>query len=493
MKGVFYNKGFITIYILFFLTVFLSSCKKDFLEVVPKGVAIATTTADYQLLLNDPTINALTYASQILMSDELAGYQPSYGLGIGFGTLEDQKAFEYEDDIYLPTANSSELTQLERSLYTYNKVINEVMESKDGSDSQKKSLRAEALASRAWVHFTLVNYYGKPYNATTSATDLGVPLVTVNDVTQTVFSRATVQETYDLIIEDLTTAIPDLPVQIVSRNRMSRAAGEALLGKVYVYMQQFDRALPLLSSSISHLSNATIPVGLYDFNTVFVPDGAFFPINPFTGPNRFNMDVDQEVLYRKTFLNLYSYILSGTPINPQTAALYQTEDLRLNFFTNQPFPPTGLSYPLGMKRCYGKYNNMGINIPDIYLLKAECESRVGSLNVAVNDAVTFRKMRMKTETPNAADIPSNIASDRELLTKFILEERIREFATTGERWWDMRRLSVDNTYKSTVNMVHHVYDQAGNIVQSFPLKEERLTFRFPQYIKAANPEMEQNP
>lgn len=489
----FYNKYITKIAALAILAISFSSCKKGFLEVVPKGVAIATKTSDYERLLNDLNLNVIGRASQIVMSDELAGYAPLYTPGSGIALVSDQKAFEYQDDIYLPTENSSELSQLERQLYTYNKVINEVMDSKEGNNTQKKALRAEALAGRAWVHFMLVNYYGKPYNSANSGTDPGIPLVTVADVTQTTFTRSTVQAAYDLIISDLNEAIPDLSAQVISRHRMSKAAGEAILGKVYVYMQQFDKALPLFTAAISNLSGAGIQVGLYDFNGAFGTGGAFFPANPFTGPNRTNLAVDREVLFLKLFSNLYSYIFSGIPVSKQTAELYTAADLRLNFFTTSPFPPTGVVYPNKMMRCYGRYNNMGINVPDIYLLKAECESRLGDLTNAMNDLVTFRKTRMQKDVTGAADVPSNIASDKIALTKYILEERIREFATTGERWWDMRRLSVDDTYKSTVGMVHHMYDASGNITKSYPLKSERFTFRFPQYIMNANPGLQQNP
>ncbi|MDR6782202.1 tetratricopeptide (TPR) repeat protein [Pedobacter africanus] len=488
-----YYKNIINIISIAILTISLSSCKKDFLEVVPKGVAIATKTSDYERLLNDLNLNSIASVSQIVMSDELAGFAPLYSPGTGVLNIADQKAFEYQDDIYLPTENTSELTQLEKQLYTYNKVINEVMESKEGNDAQKKSLRAEALAGRAWVHFMLVNYYGKPYNAVTAASDPGIPLIKIADVTQTTFTRVSVQAAYDLIIADLTEAISDLPARIISRHRMSRAAAEAILGKVYVYMQQFDKALPLFTSCLANLSNASVSVGLYDFNGAFSTGGVFFPVNPFTGPNRTNMQIDQEVLYLKMFINFYSYFFSGIPISRQTAELYTTTDLRLNFFTASPFPPTGATYPNKMMRCYGKYANMGINVPDVYLLKAECESRRGDLTNAVNDLVALRRTRMNKNVANAADVPANIASDKVALTKYILEERIREFATTGERWWDMRRLSVDDTYKSTVGMVHHMYDATGNIVKSYPLRPERLTFRFPQYIINANPGLQQNP
>lgn len=471
-----------------------AGCKKDFLEVVPKGVAIATTTADYELLLNGRALTIVAQASHVVMSDELAGFNQLYAIGAGIIRISDQNAFEYRDDLYLPDDKISELSLLEEQLYTYNKVINEVMDSKEGSEVQKRTLKAEALAGRAWVHFMLVNYYGKPFSAATAAADPGIPLVTVADVTQTNFTRASVQAAYDLVIADLTTAIPDLPAKIIARGRMSKAAGEALLGKVYMYMQQFDKALPLLKSAIDHLASpGNVAVSLYDYNGAFAAGGAFSPVNPFTGPNRFNLDIDREVVYLKQFLNLYSYLLSGIAVKPATTALFSKPDLRLNFFTADPFPPIGVSFPSGMVRAYGRYTNMGISLPDIYLLKAECEARTNQLPDAVKGLVAFRKLRMHKDSINAAEIPAAIANDQVALTKFILQERIREFTVTGERWWDMRRLSVDETYKSTIDWTHTIYDMTGNIVGTYPLKPERLTFRFPQYIMAANPGLQQNP
>ncbi|MGJ1433536.1 RagB/SusD family nutrient uptake outer membrane protein [Sphingobacterium spiritivorum] len=489
-----YTKHIIKISGLILLMSGFCSCRKDFLEVVPKGVVILSKTSDYELVLNDPDLNKLGHPAQIMMSDELAGYEPFYNPGAVSSGVIDIKAFEYKDDIYLPADNISELTNLQKHLYIYNKIINEVMGSEGGSDAQKKAIRAEALASRAWVYFTLVNYYGKPFNATTATSDPGIFLVKDAEVTQTFFKRSTVKEAYDQIITDLTDALPDLPARMTSRGRMSRLAAEAIFGKVYMNMQQFDKALPLFSSAIAKFSNATIPVRLYDFNTVFDEGGAFFPADPFTGPNRNNLEMDEEVVYLKQFINFYTFSISGFPLNPQTSNLFEEADLRLNFFTSSPYPPTGEVYPLNMKRGYGRLNNnMGINVPDIILLKAECESRTGDLPNAVKDLEAFRKTRMENTVADAEKIPANIASDKEALTKYILEERIREYAGTGERWWDMRRLSVDETYKLTVGMMHYVYDERGKIVKSFPLKPERLTFRLPPYIINANPGIEQNP
>ncbi len=484
------NRNTTLLFCLFLIGVSFSSCKKDFLEINPAGKLIAQQTSDYDLLFNGAG-TTLSPASQIVLSDEVAAsatYFPS--LGIGMASLSDQKAFMWADDLYLPSDNSSEWTLPVRQLYAYNKIINEVLNSQGGADTQKKSLQAEALTARAWVYFLLVNYYGKPYNAATASSDPGIPIVLTADVTQTKFTRASVQEVYDQIERDITQALPNLPVKATSSRRVSKATAEAILGKAYVYMGQFDKALPLLKASIADLANAGTQIGLYNFNLELAPGGAFYPVNPVIGPPRTNSDVDKEILFLKPALNLYVYLFSGMVITPQAAALYQASDLRKQFFTSFSFGFASV-YPLGMLRGYGKgYSNLGVNIPDIYLLSAECKSRMGDLSGAAADMNVFRSNRMPAVD---APVPAAIADDQVSLTKFILEERIREFAMNGERWFDMRRLSVDPQYSSTVGTTHNIYDDAGNITATYTLKPERLVLRFPQYIMAANPDLVQNP
>ena len=469
----------IRIAFLLFFGLILISCKKDFLDIDPKGYLIANQVSHYDAMLNDGAI--VGQIPHILMSDELAGFGSDfYGSTLPF----DQNAFKWADDIYLISNERSEFAILSEQLYIYNKVINEVIDAEGGSDQQKRSLRAEALASRAYTFFMLVNLYGKPYNSATSATDLGIPLVKIADVTQNKFTRASVQETYAQIISDLNEAIPNLPLTVTSRIRMSKAAAEALLGKVYVFIGRFEQALPLLNAAITDLQGASIAVGLYDFKKELAVNGAFYP-----EPSRVNTSADKEIVYTKTIVNLYSLVWSGVVLSPATINLFGNNDLRREFLS--PYTSSMQMYPLGMLKVTGKsYSNAGINVPDIYLLRSECRSRLGDTQMATTELESFRKNRM----PDAdAIIPTAISNDKIALTKFILDERIREFAFSGDRWFDMRRLSVDPDYKHTIGTTHRIYDENGNISATFNLKPERLTLRIPLYIMTTNPGMPQNP
>jgi len=91
-----------------------------------------------------------------------------------------------------------------------------------------------------------------------------------------------------------------------------------------------------------------------------------------------------------------------------------------------------------------------------------------------------------------AFVPEAIAGKQLALLNFILEERIREFALSGYRWFDMRRLSVDPLFKATT-YTHTLYAATGSVAGTFTLKPERFVLRFPQKVMDQNPGMENNP
>lgn len=471
--------------ILILLTTLGFSCKKSFLEILPKGKLIATTTNDYQLALASLDVINMNTDGQIPMGDEVAAVDP-YFTGTN---LRAQRLYSWDDVVYQPDEDARELIVPMSNIYLFNKVINEVVNSTDGTEQDKKSIRAQAKACRAWTYFLLINYYGKPYNSASAATDPGFPIILAADVNETKFSRASVKEVYDFIINDLTEAIPDLPAKTTHRVLMSKAAAEGLLGKVYTFMGNYDKALPLLSSCIANIAVAEIPVKLYDYNVAFAPGGSFLPVGLF-GANIPIAVNNYENVFAKQAFNSWTFLSNEFVVTQQTVDLYGASDLRLKCYSTMPFP-SGSVLPNGMLRRNSPGGaHIGVTVPDIYLLMAECKARLDDLDGATTDLTTFRENRMPA---GDAVVPSNIASDKVSLVKFILEERIREFAMLGYRWFDMRRLSTDPDYSGTVGTTHHVYDVNGNITGTYTLKPERFVMRFSQKLINQNPGMENNP
>ncbi len=103
---------------------------------------------------------------------------------------------------------------------------------------------------------------------------------------------------------------------------------------------------------------------------------------------------------------------------------------------------------------------------------------------------TLRKARMPVAN---ATVATNIASNQSALLQFIFDERVREFATKGYRWFDMRRISVDPILAKPT-FTHILYkDATSTNTTLFTLKPTRLTLRIPVSIMNANPQFTNNP
>lgn len=452
----------------------VSSCSSEFLEIIPKGKLIAEKTVDYdKMFYNLNLINMTNTNAQVPLSSEMVAFEPF----ISSSALRTQRLFKWEGLVYEDEENAAELENTMENLYIYNKIINEVLDATEGSEQEKLSLQAEALVGRAWVYFTLINYYGLPYNEATSSTDLGFPIVLEADLVASNFTRASVKEVYDLMVSDLTQAIPNLPTQVISRFRFTQAAGKALLGKVYTFMGRFEEAEPLLDDALAALPSVGIDVRLLDYNE---------------GYSTQRVDLDPENLYGKQFTNSWANYNSELVVKAEVMDLYEDTDLRLQYQYSQT-ARDGSSYPV--EGVYRKQTGsgqaaFGVRVQEIYLLDAEAKCRNNDLAGAVEVLEDFRAHRMPVE--NAA-VPAAIASNREALLQFVFDERLREFAALGYRWFDIRRLTVDPDIPTPVsNYTHTIYATDGTVQSETQLTKERLVLRFPQSVMDQNPNLINN-
>jgi starch-binding outer membrane protein, SusD/RagB family len=464
------------------------SCSKDFLEIEAKGSLIAKNTSDYEQLLNAVSLQ-VTYAPSLYQGDEMAA-QETY---MNSAAIRTQRLFRYEDRVYDEDQLPSETWHIS-TIYSLNKVINEVMQSQGDDEQKKKALLAEARVGRALCHLYFLNDYSMPYNAATAGTDLGVPLLTKADVTQTNFTRATIQQSYDFIINDLKEALPDLG-PLTHRRKFSRIAAEFLLARVYLYMARFTDASTYIDQAFTEINKAEIPLELYDYNIVLDPneDDTWYPDFGFGLSNKPLPAVNTEVMYNLSMTSFQLQQANTYVFSPQTADLYNPGDLRLALYSNTEMFNPGSVYPKGMRRYSAAIftgMDVGPSLPDLYLMRAELKARANDLTGAVEDLEALRSKRMPA---NIVAVPSGIAANKEALVRFILEERIREFAISGMRWMDMRRLSVDPDYSNTVKYTHQLYNDAGNVVETYTLKPERFALKFGERMINENKGLVENP
>jgi hypothetical protein len=130
----------------------------------------------------------------------------------------------------------------------------------EGDEALKARLIAENKFLRAYFYFFLVRGFG------------GVPLITEplapSQFTQT---RATAEEVYAQIEQDLTEAIAALPPQYGSADmgRATRGAAQALLGKVHLFQGEYDAAYTQLRGVIDSGVYSLYPT----YSGLFTPAG----------------------------------------------------------------------------------------------------------------------------------------------------------------------------------------------------------------------------
>lgn len=480
----------------------LSSCKKSFLEVVPKGYIVATTYQDFNLLMNSSALYQYNigggWQAAALMGDDVGAEESWIANTSGTPAHNAQSIamFRYEDQVFQPTDNEyggGFTAYFLKNIFTCNYIINDVMNATGGTEQQKLAIQAEAKATRAFIYFQLMNYYAKPYDAASAATDPGFPIMTEADITMKDLMRNTVQEVYDFMLKDMNDALVNIPVNQPVATRMTRAAVKGLLGKMLVFMGRYSEALTQLNSSLSDIATMAVPARLYDYNITLGTGGSFLPVSSLTGPaSPFNNETDLTESVVATMFqggtNFNGYSNGYLVMDPSTMNLYQPSDWRLNFYTTEML--FGGPYPNGRMRKHGvSYVRFGLELPDLYLLQAECKARLNDLEGAKQAVELLRKNRIPLAD---SGVPEAIAGNQNALLQFIVDERIREFAGTGYRWFDMRRLSTDPLYATKPAAVHHLYLINGGTTD-FVLRPERLTLRLPYDFIVQNPGMVNNP
>src|SRR4051812_17771793 len=206
----FQNKLLYTLLVLIVTT----SCKKDFLETFPTTAVAATdatssTQNGYAALNGIHRIMYTQYDQQGEAGEgsnnifrDLMGEDIVYPLANGSTGLIGWMQWTNHRNV-----NSTDLRYVYRFYYRIianaNVLINGI-DAATGPDADKKIIKGQALAYRAWAHFQLVQLWGKRYDKSTTNSQLGVPLMLTNTLVGQ--PRATVEEVYTQINKDLDDA-----------------------------------------------------------------------------------------------------------------------------------------------------------------------------------------------------------------------------------------------------------------------------------------------
>lgn len=118
--------------------------------------------------------------------------------------------------------------------------------------------KGEALITRAYSHFILVNVFSKHYNSKTSNTDLGIPYMkTLETTLNPKYERGTVKEVYEQINNDIEEALPLLKGGIYSKVKQyhfNKNAAYAFAARFNLYYGKWQKAVEYTSEVLSSSS-----------------------------------------------------------------------------------------------------------------------------------------------------------------------------------------------------------------------------------------------
>lgn len=117
----------------------------------------------------------------------------------------------------------------------------------EGESVEKDQLVGENYYLRAYAFFEMVNVFGRPY--VQGRSNLGVPLKLTTDVND-LPDRNTVGEVYDQVVADLLKAETLMTIN-KSNSYATKEAAQALLSRVYLYMEENQKAIDYADKVIS--------------------------------------------------------------------------------------------------------------------------------------------------------------------------------------------------------------------------------------------------
>ncbi|WP_346882495.1 RagB/SusD family nutrient uptake outer membrane protein [uncultured Algibacter sp.] len=451
-----------------------SSCTRDnYLdEVVPRGVVIPSTIEDYRLLLDNVTPDDLGNALPISFGFDEKHSISSYMTDDHVipndlsQTLQgpQRRAYLFGDAVYIGNEQDPDWNFYYNQIYTAN-IILEGLESVDnGTADDIAELQAEAKIHRAYAYFNLVNLYGLHYNPVTADTDLGVPIRQGTALENLDFTRASVQTVYDLIIQDITTSINSLQ-DTQSLNftfRPSKAGAYGFLSKVYLYQGRYDLALDAVDNALN----------IYNVLRDINDDES----DPFTSAlNSPAVIQDPQIVW-------YKQAQSVIFVSDAILSEYNFDDIRAFWFTRDAIVTGSQENALLFTRNVNQNFSDGINTPELYLIRAECHTRLMNLALANNDLNTLREKRFFS----GSSTPINITNQDELLA-FVKKERRLELIGNYDRLFDIKRYNLfDNDNISITHTLESISAtlEANSLNWALPIAEI--------YIQQ-NPEIQQNP
>ncbi len=308
---------------------------------------------------------------------------------------------------------------------------------------------AEARFLRALYYFYLTNLWG----------DVPRPLVPAADSNGT--PKSTQSEIYEVILEDLSFAIANLPEKgSIQNGRATKGAAQALKGKVHLFLQEWSQAKTELEAITGYTIEGVLPRDNGNEAGEFNPE-SLFEVNydKQIGGNQWNA---QGTGVAETTFRGIEYAptnFANIIVRPSFFDEFESDDPRIQayFYQNGDTYNNGeLTFENLTSVVWRKYQNLdvqpqdgfdysGINFrvlryADVLLMLAEAENELGNQPAAIG---FMNQVRDRVGMPNygTAEMDSRgyPVGSKEQVFNALVHERAVELAGEQIRFLDLKR------------------------------------------------------
>ncbi|RKE52611.1 RagB/SusD family nutrient uptake outer membrane protein [Sphingobacterium detergens] len=334
---------------------------------------------------------------------------------------------------------------------------------------------AEAKFIRALSYFYIVNLWAQPYKFTNEGSHPGVALVLKAVDPNNIFDasnqvpRNTVKEVYDQIIKDLNEALPALPkvpATATGRNisnvgRATQGAVNGLLARVYLYKQDYTKALEYANKVVTSNEYTLVPA-IKDIFTDYTTTENMFSVAHSGGDNP------------NTNHSLSQHYSPGGRADIQVSPIFQ------NLMSTNDARRKDLLTTTKDGIWNAKYNSVSNWVPilrfsEILLTKAEALANLETGTTANVEALTLVNQVRHRSDPSTTVTASNKAE----LIAAVLKERRIELAFEGQGIYEFLRTGRNIP-------AHGIFNEQV-------WGSNKVIFPFPYSETQQNPNLVQNP
>ncbi|WP_271783993.1 RagB/SusD family nutrient uptake outer membrane protein [Aquimarina algiphila] len=329
-----------------------------------------------------------------------------------------------------------------------------VIDNLEGDEKQKNAVKGEALISRAYNHFMLVNLFGLHYDENAS-TNLGVPYI-VKPETEFLptYKRNTVAEVYDFVEKDLLEGLALISDEFfigTKKYHFTKKAAQAFASRYYLWKKDYANCIKY--SDLFLGGNAT----------AFVKNSADFTLSGGEALRKQyeNPEEESNVFVIQKF-SLYQRRNFGFRLNSNDVTILFRNPLSARDVRNNPFifngrevnflprlfeyffrenlsSTTGLAYHIAVEL---KGEEVLLNRAEAKLmLNSDITGALDDLNIYIGKRYIGGALYTNADIPNI-ELFYNATNPEDGILQLLLDERKKEFWDHGLRWFDIKRYNL---------------------------------------------------